>query len=184
MWPRCGHRLGLGGHHQPSGNIRPRNPAMSSLRWWCSGAIGCLGAKRADSETFFRRCRIGRLPESNLHLHATGCCALPARPAPGSKGVSATWFPAVFAGDFVWGRGARGRGQRVGDLRDSLSLCGTESRSCRPCAAGAALRPGPAGLDRSTGAVRSSVRSHHFSGSQHAIPRRQDCRLFAATRAS
>jgi len=50
------------------------------------------------------------LPESNLHLRAAGCCALPARPAPGSKGVSATWFPAVFAGDFVWGRGGAGAG--------------------------------------------------------------------------
>ena len=39
---------------------------------------------------------------------------------------------------------------------------------------------GPTALDRRTDTVRSSVRSHHFSGSQHAIPRRQDCRLFAA----
>ena len=125
------------------------------------------------------------LPESNLHLRAAGCCALPARPAPGSKGVSATWFPAVFAGDFVWGRGGAGarRAEAVGDAHERESSRAPESRSCRPCAAGAALRPGPAGLDRSTGAVRSSVRSHHFSGSQHAIPRRQDCRLFAAARA-
>ena len=74
--------------------------------------LGCLGAKGAHSETFFRPLlRIGRLlPESNLHLRAVGCCALPARPAPGSKGVSATWFPAVFAGDFVWGRGGAGAG--------------------------------------------------------------------------
>jgi len=84
--------------------------------------MGCLGAKRADSETFFRRCRIGRLPDSIQHRRAAGCCALTARPAAGWQGVGASWFPAVFAGDFVHSGGART--QRVGDASgDRLAVC-------------------------------------------------------------
>ena len=132
---------------------------------------GCLGAKGAHSWTFFL-VRIGLLlPESNLHLRAAGCRALPARPAPGSKGVSATWFPAVFAGDFVWGRGARGL---IADMRVGDASCqqresrGRQNRGraararrelrCAPVRPGSIEAPAPSAAlcEATTSAARST----------------------------
>jgi hypothetical protein len=96
--------------------------------------------------------RIGvLLPESNLRRRAR-CrlllsCPLGQRPA---RRASAQHGFQLWSGrrDFVrkW--------QRVGDApRVNASSRAPSARLCRPCAAGAALRPGPAGLDRTTGAV-------------------------------
>ena len=43
-----------------------------------------------------------------------------------------------------------------------------------------AVSTGPSALDRSTGTVRSPVRSHDFVASQHAISRRHHCRRLRA----
>jgi hypothetical protein len=124
--------------------------------------------------------RIGvLLPESNLRRRAR-CrlllsCPLGQRPA---RRASAQHGFQLCSGrrDFVrkW--------QRVGDApRVNASSRAPSARLCRPCAAGAALRPGPAGLDRTTGAVCSSMRSRRFSGPQRAIPRRHRCRIVSTT---
>ena len=163
-------------------------PSISDL------AHGSLGAKGADSETFFSPLQNRLLPESNLHLRAAGCCALPARPAPGSKGVSATWFPAVFAGDFVWGRGGAGAGREWAMSCQSERAAGRQNRGraararrelrCAPVRPGSIEAPAPSAAlcEATTSAARSTpslgVKTAVFSPPQEPA---EDFGLVSAT---
>jgi hypothetical protein len=86
-----------------------------------AASSGCLGAKRADSETFFRRCGIGRLPESNLHLALPAAAPFPLGQLP-AGGASAPHGFLLCSRAILCTAGARG--QRVGDASgDRLAVC-------------------------------------------------------------
>ena len=53
---------------------------------------------------------------------------------------------------------------------------GQNARNCCHSSPAGAVSIGPSALDRRTGAVRSSVRSHRIVGSRPDVPRRHPCR--------
>ena len=103
-------------------SVRP-GPSLLQIRRGAHGRslMGCLGAKGAHSWTFFRRCRIGRLPESNLHLALPAAAPFPLGQLP-AGGASAPHGFLLCSRAILCTAGARG--QRVGDASgDRLAVC-------------------------------------------------------------